>query len=301
MNQPSKTRAYLSLLLTFILWGSLYVASQIVMQELSTFTVACLRFILAWLFLTLLIHFKKGTVKEPFRPDAACKKYIWFLGFFGYTIAVGLQLMGTKLAGSTTASLINSTNPIVITLLAALILKEPLTKNKVIGIFLAVFGVYMIIGSDIQINPLGLMLSIVAVLGWALTSVLTRSALSSYPPLQVTRHAIGVAAICNIPICLAEIILTGGPETISLPTVLCLLYMGFCCTGVAYILWNSSLAALPASTCSSFYPIQPLTSAVLGILVFHETITTSFIVGALFIVCGIFTSLFKRKVAQPVG
>lgn len=297
MKQSSKTRAYLSLLLTFVLWGSLYVASQIVMRELLPFTVALIRFILAWLFLTCLIRLKKDPELIAFRPDATCKKYIWILGFFGYTIAVGLQLVGTRLAGSTTASLINSTNPILITLLAALILKEPLTKNKIIGILLAVFGVYMIIGSDIQINPMGLTLSIVAVIGWALTSVLSRTALSAYPPLQVTRYAIGIAACCNIPICIAEIMMNGAPASISLPAILCLLYMGICCTGVGYILWNISLASLPASTCSSFYPIQPLTSALLGILVFHETLTVSFVVGALMIVCGIFTSLHNKKTA----
>jgi len=198
MNQTSKKLAYLSLLLTFVLWGSLYVASQIVMRELPTYMVAFLRFVLAWLFLTVLTKLKKDTAAPDFRPDSTCKKYIWFLGFFGYTLSVGMQLLGTKLAGSTTASLINSTNPILITLLAALILKEPLTRNKIIGILLAVCGVFMIIGGDVQLNPIGLLLSIAAVIGWSLTSVISRRVLSTYDPIQITHRAVGVAAICMI-------------------------------------------------------------------------------------------------------
>lgn len=147
-----------------------------------------------------------------------------------------MQLMGTNLAGSTTASLINSMNPVIITLLAALLLKEPLTPNKIAGILFAVFGVYLIIGSDIQINPLGTLLSIAAVIGWSMTSVISRTALSTYDSLQVTRHAVGIAALCNFPICLAELIMTGAPASVSLPSVFCLLYMGICCTGLTYIL-----------------------------------------------------------------
>ena len=254
-----------------------------------------IRFLLAWLFLTCLTRIQKSSGKQDLHPDRTCKKYIWILGFFGYTLSVGMQLMGTNLAGSTTASLINSMNPVIITLLAALLLKEPLTPNKIAGILFAVFGVYLIIGSDIQINPLGTLLSIAAVIGWSMTSVISRTALSTYDSLQVTRHAVGIAALCNFPICLAELIMTGAPASVSLPSVFCLLYMGICCTGLTYILWNNSLATLPASTCSSFYPIQPLTSALLGIVLFQEKLTAAFMIGALFIVCGIFTSLLDRK------
>ena len=295
MNCISKKQAYICLLLTFVLWGSLYVASQVVVREFPTFTVCFIRFLLAWLFLTFLSHVKRNSDKPVFHPDRTCQKYIWILGFFGYTISVGMQLMGTKLAGSTTASLINSINPVVITLLAALILKEKLTPNKIAGILLAVLGVYLIIGSDIHMEPIGTMLSIAAVIGWSLTSVISRTALSKYDSLQITRHAIGIAVLCNFPICLIELILTGMPASPSLASVICLLYMGSCCTGLTYILWNNSLAVLPASTCSSFYPIQPLTSALLGVVLFQEKLTAAFLTGALFIVVGVLTSLMNVK------
>ena len=60
------------------------------------------------------------------------------------------------------------------------------------------------------------------------------------------------------------------------------------------MLWNKSLSELPANTCSAFYPIQTLTSSLLGILVFHEVLTVSFAAGTLFIIAGVLISLLWK-------
>ena len=51
-----------------------------------------------------------------------------------------------------------------------------------------------------------------------------------------------------------------------------------------------------ASTCSLFYPIQPLTSMVLGVLLLNEHMTVGFIAGAVLIVFGVlYSTLGKEK------
>lgn len=51
-----------------------------------------------------------------------------------------------------------------------------------------------------------------------------------------------------------------------------------------------------AQTCSLFYPIQPLASTALGILILHEEITPLFLAGAALILFGIvYSSLRDRK------
>ena len=70
-------------------------------------------------------------------------------------------------------------------------------------------------------------------------------------------------------------------------TFLAVLYMGIFGTAVTHSLWNYSLRVMDASFCSMFYPMQPLVSAILGVLFLHETVTPSFILGALMICGGI--------------
>lgn len=64
------------------------------------------------------------------------------------------------------------------------------------------------------------------------------------------------------------------------------------------MLWNKSLSLMDAGICSSFYPLQPLTAACLGAVFFKEKITASFLLGALFIICGMAISLRSPKSQQ---
>ncbi len=317
MVHHMKWRAYGSLVLTFLLWGSLYVVSKRMLLNLPVFLLAFCRFLIAYLFLLLISVLRRpgtaghvpaaGTANasgdtadggEAAGPDIRrmTRRYSLLLGIPGYAVFVGLQLIGTAYAGSTTASLINALNPVTITLMAALILGERLTYRKVTGTLLAVCGVYMIVGTAGSVHPAGVICSVASVLGWSLVSVLLRKGLAVCDPLIVTRNALGLAAACNLIFAVAEQLLTGGGfdgSSIRPLTVAGVFYMGICSTGIAYILWNKSLAVLPAGTCSAFYPLQPLTSALLGILFFKETLPRLFFPGTLLIAAGILLCLLS--------
>lgn len=292
-EKKGNAAAYLLLVLVFVLWGSLYVVSSQVLQELPPFTILFLRFLIAYLFLTVLTAVKKEKPRD-IAPEH--RKYLYYLAFGGYTAAVGLQLIGTKLTGSTAASLINSMNPVTISLFAALLLKEKLSWNKILGIFLTICGVYAIVGRA-SLDPMKCGVSVLAVLLWSLTSVMTRRGLSGYDPIHVTRKAIGYASVFCFLFAGIEICLTGMPTGISLGAALRLVYMAIGCTAIPYFLWNYSLARLPAANCSAFYPVQPLSSALLGILILGEEIQTAFWIGSVLIIGGILVTL----VIKPKG
>lgn len=87
------------------------------------------------------------------------------------------------------------------------------------------------------------------------------------------------------------------PPAFELQAMLACVYLGVIGTAVAHTLWNMSLQLLDASVCSMFYPLQPLTSAVMGVLVFHEVMTMNFIAGGIMICLGVIVSVveWKRK------
>ena len=287
--------AYCGLILTFVLWGSLYVVTKVLLNSLPAFSVAFVRFFIAWLALQAISLVRRDAGASAPAHDRDYLRSVLLLGVGGYAISVGVQLLGTKFAGSTMASLINSLNPVSISLMAVFILHEPLTPRKVLGIVLSIFGVYLIVGLGAKVNGPGVILSLLSVVGWSLVSVLNRKGVSKYGALPVTRDAIGIAALCNLVFCVIESVWRGGVAPWSAGSLLGVAYMGVCCTALTYILWNRGLAILPASNCSALYPIQPLTSALLGILVFGERITWNFALGAAFIVCGILICLLWTK------
>lgn len=280
--------AYGYLILTFTLWGSLYVVSKLILGSVPLFTISFFRFLAAFLFLLLL---SRGKTKKIDKGDY---KYIVLLGVIGYFVAVGAQLLGTSYAGASMASLLNSLNPIFMYIFAVLFVMEKISSQKVISIIVCLIGVYVIVGRGEGINGLGIALSVVSVVIWSLVSVLMRKVMVKYEPVQITCYSVGIACICYLPFSVweyqdAESIIWSGS------TLVLLLYMGVICTGVGYLLWNKSLSILSPSTCSIFYPLQPVISTMLSILILKETISLSFFAGSLFITAGIFINLYERK------
>lgn len=283
-------KSYLYLMTTFMLWGSLYVVSQFVLGKIPTFTVAMFRYLIAFIALSFIsLKSKKEKIEK------SDYKYFFVMGFIGYFISVDCQLLGTKIAGGSMASLINSLNPIIISVMAMIILNEKLEIIIIIGIILSLFGVYMIIGTGANIKFIGVLISFIAVIGWAFMSVISRKISNKYSALTLTKVSMLIATVCNIPVSFLEIQITHSLIQIDIGAILGILYMGIVCTAFTNILWNRSLSMLPANTCSAFYPIQTLTSSFLGVLVFHEILTTSFVLGSTFIIVGVLISLLFQK------
>ena len=278
-------KSYVYLLTTFMLWGSLYVVSQFVLGKIPTFTVAMFRYLIAFIALSLI-----SLKSEKEKIEKSDYKYFFIMGFIGYFISVDCQLLGTKIAGGSMASLINSLNPVIISVMAMIILNEKLEMNKIAGIILSLFGVYMIIGTGANIQFLGVLISFIAVIGWAFMSVISRKISNKYSALTLTKVSMLIATVCNIPVSFLEVQVTHPLIQVDLGAVLGLVYTAF-----TNILWNKSLSLLPANTCSAFYPIQTLTSSFLGVVVFHEVLTTSFVLGSAFIIVGVLISLLFKK------
>lgn len=286
----NKKVAYLYLIITFCAWGSLYVVSKFVLGKVPVLTVLFLRYLIAGI--TLLLILRKGEAKKIERQDY---KYIFFIGFIGYFLSVGSQLIGIKLSSASVASLVNSMNPITITVFAAIMLKERLTIRKVICVILAVIGVYIIIGG-LKGNGqvLGIVFSILSVISWSLVSVIVKKVTQKYTAIQVTTYCMFVAAACTLPCSAYELVTTHNVQ-FDFTAIVALLYMGLVCTALAYILWNKSLSMIEAGTCSLFYPVQPMVSVLLGCMFLGEKIDIKFIFGAILIIGGVLFSILGKN------
>lgn len=284
----SKVIGYIYLVLTFIIWGSLYVAAKSVMAEIPATAVLASRYIIAVGALYFVMRrrgFKK--VKKEHR------KMFFLVGFVGYFCGIAFQLMGTNLIDASLSSLINSLNPIVIPIIAAIFLNERLTVKTCVSIALSIAGVYIILGVGGNANVIGIIVNIFSLLFWSASCCMVRSISKDYDPIQITLYAMAIAVCFAVPTAVYSI--AKSPCTLSVSGFMSLLYIGLICTALSHVLWNKSLKLLPATTCSLFYPIQPLTSAVLAILVLGEKLTVSFIIGAVLIGIGMIVAVYERK------
>lgn len=285
-------KSYLYPLTAVCAWGSLYVVSKPVLDVIPPFTLVLIRYLLALaVLLPMADHLCR---RDGIRIRRADWKRFLFVGIAGYGIATGAQFVGTQLSNASTASLINSMNPVTITIFAALLLGERITKEKAAALTAVVLGAFIILGDSLSSGAAaGILVSLLSVCLWSLMSVEVRRLSAEYPPLVITAAALVIAAVMLIPISAVELNTIGIGENGSWSLVPSVLYMGLVCTALSQVLWNLGLSRLEASQCGMFYPLQPMISLLLGVVILHETISTRFVLGGICIIGGILCNIWS--------
>ena len=277
------------LLSTFLCWGSVYAASKIAMNSIPPVTLLAMRYLAACpaLFFILKGRGALRSVKKEHRGT------VFAIGFMGYFFSFCLQMLGMNRLTGSVSSLLGAMNPIFIPILAAIFLSERLTLSKVLCVAVSMTGVVIIVGTGGTVDVLGVLLILFSVLLWSGTSIIIRRLAGQYDPMQVTMMAMLVALPFVGGWSLME--LQSHTCVLTLPSVLAALHMGLIGTAVGHSLWNYSLSKMDASFCSMFYPLQPLTASVLGVLILGEEITANFLVGGAIICCGIVAAVLSAK------
>ena len=260
-------RRLIPLFTAFVLWGSQYVVSKVALRTIPPVTLLALRYLVSIPALLLVLRLRRA-LKPVDRRD-------WPI----------LQMLGIDRLTGSLSSLLGAMNPIFIPILAALFLHERITLSKIACVALSMLGVVVIVGVGGTADAAGVLMMLVSVFLWSTASIIIRRISGRYDPMQIAL----IAICCALPLTGAWslIELQSAACSFSAQSVLAVLYMGIFGTAVTHSLWNYSLRVMDASFCSMFYPMQPLVSAILGVLFLHETVTPSFILGALMICGGI--------------
>lgn len=286
----NKTTGYIYLVLTFFIWGSLYVAAKYAMAQIPPLLVLAVRYGLSVIVLYFIM--KKRGIKKIKKEH---RKLFLSIGAAGYFGGIAFQLIGTDLIDASLSSLINSLNPVVIPIIAAIFLNEKLNIKICISIFLSVVGIYIVLGVGTSggVGMAGIIINILSLLFWSASCCMVRGISADYDPIQITLYAMAIAFCFAAPS--AALNLCFEPCTITAEGIISLLYIAFVCTALSHVFWNRALKILDATTCSLFYPIQPLTSALLGMALLHEKLSSGFWAGAAIICIGILIVVSEPK------
>ncbi|MBR4038555.1 MAG: DMT family transporter [Clostridia bacterium] len=282
-------RYMIPLLSTFVCWGSVYAASKIALGTIPPVTLLAMRYLVAIPALFLLLK-----IRGALRPVE--KKHmgtIAAIGFTGYFASFCLQMLGINRLTGSVSSLLGAMNPIFIPVLAALFLGEKLTARKVLCVAVSMTGVTVIVGVGGTADVPGAALMLLSVFLWSGASIIIRRLRGCYDPMQVAMMSMIVALPFTGTWAVIE--LQTNACTLTAGAIAAVLFMGLVGTATAHSLWNYSLSKMDASFCSMFYPLQPLTSSVLGVLLLGEKITASFLIGGVIICCGIVAAVASGR------
>lgn len=215
------------------------------------------------------------------------------VGVFGYAAPLLIGTFGLARTTATHGVLLAGVEPVAIVVLAALFLKEPLTRLKIGAMALGLAGAALIVTqgsaalapSDVPRAWGDILLATTGIL-WALYTILGKPTLRRVDPLAFTA-ATNLIALLLVAAAAAPA-LTRPAATDRLAWAA----MGY--LALVNVLgpwsWNKALEKIPASQTANFVFIQPLVGVLLGVFLGQEKLTLMSGAGGGLILLGVYAA-----------
>ena len=303
--------AVIALIISMIIWSVSGIAIKHALLVLPPFTMIVLRFVPS-----VLLMFVIGLVRRRHSlfclQRMALKDLPLFLvaGFCQPFLYYMLETYAYDALNSPTiAETLLSTSPLLSPLFAAVMLRERVTLNNIIGIILSTIGVFVLtlVGAkNYAIGSYwGILLAFAAVSAAVIDSVMMRKAPLKYSSLSFVFYTQLISLFFFIPIWLWK----EGPQalihlqyTISEPEVQialgCVAYLTIFASVTAFILFCYALRQIGVTQANAFNNIRPVFTALWMFLFFGEHLPLAKWIGMILIIFGLFVCQKQEKVAD---
>lgn len=298
--KKEKSQVFYIFLALFVVctFGGTFVSLKIVSEYFTPPQVMLVRCVIAYI--SLLVIYPKFHKPESLKQELV---YL-FSGLFGTTLYITFVNTAFEHTQVSNASVLSSTSPIFIALLAPLFFKgEKVKKLVYLGFAIATVGTVFVAthgNFKIQLSFIGDFIAILSAISWALYSLILRKNASQYSQFYVTRRIFLYGIICVIPICLVQ----GEPlhlEHLTKPYVLMhVLFLGIVAYTCCHAAWGAACKHLGPVKTGNFSYLTPVITVALSAVILSEEINIWVIAGAFLILLGVSISdgLFTRVVQK---
>ncbi len=304
MRMKTRNRPILSwflLILANILWACSYVAAKYALRDISVFMMNALRMMLAAIVLLpfLIVMRKDLKLTRGDLPQLA------LLAFIGLVINKTFEFGGLSLSTASDVALLITSESIYTAVFSWLLLRERFKPLTGIALLLGFAGVYLIVERSLIPNipagggimrVLGDLMVVLALIFEAFYTVRGKALLVKHSPLLITAATIVGSAIIWIPIAGGDILLTGW-HPLSLAAWMGVGWLALTSTVIAYFAWFKGLAMIDGSAAASTLFVQPLLGTILAIVLLHDQLLLTTIVGGILIIASVY--LISRSSRVP--
>lgn len=290
------TLAHLAILSANLIYGVNYTFAKDVMPVfIKPFGFIFLRAIGALsLFWVVSLFFKQEKIEiKDFKVLAMC-------GFFGVTLNQLTFFSGLSITSPINAAIIMTTNPILVLIAAAFILKDRITIQKVSGITLGIIGATLLIlfKGDFSLDTstwYGDLLVFINAMSYGVYLVIVSPLMRKYSPLIVIKWVFTFGFLFIIPFGFnqfTEIEWSTFPTHISLKAGFVVVFTTF----FAYLLGTIGLKHLKPSTVSTYIYSQPVFAAFFAIILGKDSLDSIKILATVLIFSGVY--LVSKKLTK---
>ena len=276
--------AILALVGINLLWSVSTVAAKGALDTFGPLTLTTLRFAPAGLILL-------GLARAQGRfPTVRRKDWPGFLllALLGIVLTYGLYYTGVTRTTASEAVLLTACEPILIALFARIFLREYLSRQQWIGLWVGLAGIWLIVGRGSPGNSIALFALCIE----TTTSVTAKRLTQLYPGLFVVAVEMLLGSLLLLPGVGWE--LAHHRPSLSWEVFGSILYLSLLCSALGYGVWFRLMERYPVSVLGAFILIQPLFGPLSGWMFRHETLTARGAFGAALVVLGVALNALRR-------
>ncbi len=218
-------------------------------------------------------------------------RFFW-CSILGVTINQLFFIKGLSLTHTIHASLLMLTTPIIITVIAAWILKERLSWNKIVGLSLGVGGAsVLILANKVDSNGMNVLLGdfliIVNAICYSYYFILVKPLMKRYDPLTVLRVCFTLGTVIALPFCWTEFaVIPWQQYNVKAFALLTTVVVGG--TFLAYLFNIYGIKHLGASVSGAYIYFQPVFATMISMFFLGENLDWFKAVAAVCIFAGVY-------------
>lgn len=266
-----------------VVWALSYPVSKLVMTDLPVGALSCWRVVGAALLLAPLLRRRDFPARWSLKDAVS----LALMGTLGFALPIWLQYAGTVRTTASNVSMIVGLETVMVVVLAAMFLREPLRRRTWGGLAAAVGGVAFISVDPATLDLLsgryaagnGLMLLSIA--GFASYTILGKALIDRWSGTALTVLPLAVAGALMLPIFYLTdpagfqrgLALTGSEFW-------GVFFITAIATAASYAIWNWVLRWVSAGTLAYSLYIQPVAGALFSAWLLKETLTPTYWWGA---------------------
>lgn len=293
-------KIYMLMTLCTLFWAGAFIAGKIGVEEFPPFSLAFFRFLVSTaIIFPIMIKYEKKDWRLK-KSDFLNIIPLGMIGMFGYH---ALFFTALKYTTAINSSMIGATNPMITSILASLLIGEKLEIKRLGAILLAFFGVILTITNgnievvrSVSFN-IGDIIMLIAVICWAVYSVISKKVMPKYSPLIITSYSFLVCLAALIPFVLMERPMTYLPY-VTWRGWASVVYMAVFASVIGYLVQQVSIKAIGPSKTMSFINLVPVFSIILSALILRERVTIIKLVSGAIIICGV---VLNSKLKTSIG
>lgn len=268
------------------IWGLNVVFLKVLVENMPAQTMTAFRIMIAGVTALIIVLFTKELRRLTKREWT-----FTILGMIFGVMAHHLFLaLGLQSIPASNASLILALVPIATAVLGVIFLGENLTKARITGFVLALFGVFLIQGATVDAFSLsiGEGMLFISMFAQAISFIFIKKATATLDSKAVTTvmYLSGSIGLLILALVMEPSGLEGMAEA-SVGVYAVLFMSGIVATGIGHMVFNSAIQKIGASKTAIFNNFVPFFGVIFSVIFLKEVININQIIGFVFIVTGV--------------